>query len=70
ALISADADFALAPDRAANGVVLPPGSEATPDPSSTSDAGAAPSTDPSAPAVLPENVMGQTADEATCSNAR
>jgi hypothetical protein len=23
-----------------------------------------------APAVLPENVMGQTADAATCSNAR
>jgi len=33
-------------------------------------AGAAPSADPSAPAVLPENVMGQTADAATCSNAR
>lgn len=70
ALIAADADFALAPDRAANGVVLPPGSEATADPSSTPDAGAAPSADPSAPAVLPENVMGQTADAATCSNAR
>ncbi|MBF4620975.1 LCP family protein [Clavibacter sp. VKM Ac-2542] len=70
ALISADADFALAPDRAANGVVLPPGSEAQPDPSSTPGADAAPSADPSAPAVLPENVMGQTAAAETCSNAR
>lgn len=70
ALIADDADFALAPDRAANGVELPPGADAQPAPSATPGAGATPSADPSAPAVLPENVMGQTADAATCSNAR
>ncbi|MFS4505534.1 LCP family protein [Clavibacter sp. Sh2141] len=70
ALIASDSDFALAAGRAANGVVLPPGADAPPAPSPASDAGAAPTVEPSGPAVLPDNVMGQTADSETCSNGR
>ncbi|WP_414171413.1 hypothetical protein [Clavibacter tessellarius] len=69
-LIAADADFTLAPGSTGEGVAAPQpaaGAPTTPTP----DASAAPSAasaDPSAPAVLPEGVTGQTASEETCSN--
>jgi LCP family protein required for cell wall assembly len=64
-LIAADADFALAPGSTGQGVAAP---DPAPAPTPVPDAGAAPSADPSAPAVLPEGVTGQTASEETCSN--
>lgn len=64
-LIAADADFSLAPGSTGKGVAAP---EPTTGQSTVPAAGGAPSADPSAPAVLPENATGQTAAEETCSN--
>ncbi|OUE30170.1 putative transcriptional regulator YwtF [Clavibacter michiganensis] len=66
-LVAADADFSLAPGSTGQGVAAPEAPAPTPS-TRTPDAGAAPSADPSAPAVLPEGVTGQTASEETCSN--
>ncbi|CAQ02644.1 LCP family protein [Clavibacter sepedonicus] len=64
-LIAADADFSLAPGSTGQGVAAPePAAGETPAP----DAGSTPSAEPSAPAVLPSGVTGQTAAEETCSN--
>ncbi|WP_310889856.1 hypothetical protein [Clavibacter capsici] len=66
-LVAADADFSLAPGSTGQGVAAPEAPAPTPS-TPTPDAGAAPSADPSAPAVLPEGVTGQTASEETCWN--
>ncbi|WP_308470526.1 LCP family protein [Clavibacter michiganensis] len=66
-LIAADVDFSLAPGSTGQGVAAPEPAAGVPT-TPTPDAGAAPSADPSAPAVLPEGVTGQTASEETCSN--
>ncbi|MDO4143190.1 LCP family protein [Clavibacter michiganensis] len=66
-LVADDADFTLAPGSTGQGVAAPEPAAGVPT-TLTPDAGAAPSADPSAPAVLPEGVTGQTASEETCSN--